>query len=289
MRELADKLRSCVTFLSSEIGERNTTKPAKLARAADFLKACCADAGYVPLIQAYDVEGLICENIEVSIPGTTRADEIVIIGAHYDSVFGCPGANDNGTGVAALLALARHFAGTSPERTLRFVAFVNEEPPYFCTSQMGSMVYATQCRARDEDVVAMVNLETMGCYSDEPDSQEYPSPVMGMLFPSVGNFIAFVSNEKSAGLLDLVADTFQTSCSFPAERAAVPEHIAGIAWSDHWSFWRNGYAAVMVTDTAPFRYQHYHLATDTADRIDYDRLARVVEGLKPVIETLANG
>ena len=211
---------------------------------------------------------------------------ILLIGAHYDSVFGSPGANDNGSGVAAMLALARRFAGKPAQHTLRFVAFVNEEPPYFLTGQMGSFVYAGRCKARGDRISAMISLETIGYFSDAPHSQTYPAPGLGVFYPSVGNFIGFVSNVPSRNLLRRAIALFRKHAKIPSEGAALPAFIPGVSWSDQWSFWQHGYPGIMITDTAPFRYPHYHSATDTPDKLDYDRFALVVSGMEKVIEEL---
>jgi Zn-dependent M28 family amino/carboxypeptidase len=210
-----------------------------------------------------------------------------VIGAHYDSVQGSPGANDNATGVAAMLALARAFKNRSPSRTLRFVAFTNEEPPFFQSSQMGSRIYARRCREGSENVSLMVSLETIGYYSDKPGSQGYPFP-FSFFYPSTANFIAFVGNMDNALWVRQLLTTFRRHAQFPSEGGALWEWIPGVAWSDHWSFWKEGYPAVMVTDTAPNRYPYYHTAADTTDKIDFARMARVVSGLQRTIEELAN-
>ena len=139
-------------------------------------------------------------NIEATLTGAARATEIVVVGAHYDTVSGCPGANDNGTGVAAVLELAQRFSRRPQPRTIRFVAFVNEEPPFFKTEHMGSVVYANAAKVRGDRVTAMLSLETMGYYSDEKGSQQYPGEIAS-LYPDVGNFIGFVANNASARLL----------------------------------------------------------------------------------------
>ena len=211
--------------------------------------------------------------------------QIVVVGGHYDSVAGCPGANDNGTGVAATLALAQAFASRKLSRTLRFVAFVNEEPPYFQTEQMGSLVYARACRARGEKIVAMLSLETIGYYRDEPGSQQYPFPI-GFLYPKTGNFIAFVGNTASRRLVKKVTASFRRQVQFPAESGAFPSALPGIGWSDHWAFWQMGYPALMVTDTAPFRYPYYHTPHDTPDKVDYEPFTRTTAGLALVVEEL---
>lgn len=283
---LREMLRRDVEQLAGTIGERNVFQYPALLAAADFIQASLEQAGYTVQKQGYEVAGKTCHNIEVELRGTDRAGEIVIVGAHYDSVIGSPGANDNATGVAAALALARTFAGKSPVRTVRFVWFVNEEPPFFQTHDMGSLIYAKRCRARNERVVAMLSLETIGYYTDTQGSQHYPFP-FGLFYPSTGNFIGLISNVASRRLLWQVAGSFRRHSGYPSEAAAVPGFIPGVGWSDHWSFWREGYPGVMVTDTAPFRYPYYHTAQDTPDKVNYDRMAQVVLGLERVVADLA--
>jgi Zn-dependent M28 family amino/carboxypeptidase len=233
------------------------------------------------------VKGRVCENIEVEVRGTDRPDHILVIGAHYDSVEGSPGANDNGTGVAAMMALARVFVQTPSKRTVRFVAFVNEEPPFFQTDDMGSRVYAKRSRQRGESIDLMISLETIGYFSDTPGSQSYVPP-LNFLYPSTGNFIAFVSNTDNGLWVETVTDLFRRQVPFPSEGAALWGWIPGVGWSDHWAFWKEGFPAVMVTDTAPFRYPYYHTADDTPDKVNYEHLARVVSGLREVIAVIAN-
>jgi len=282
---LRNELEADVEKLANEIGERNMIRYAQLKAAADFIEDSFSRAGLQPRRDSYELNGRLCGNIEVQIHGVRP--EIVLVGAHYDSVFGAPGANDNGSGVAAVLALARRFSGRSFEKTLRFVAFVNEEPPFFQTSQMGSFVYAGRCIARNDNISAMISLETIGCFSDAPYSQTYPSPGLGVFYPRIGNFIGFVGNVRSRALLRRALSVFRQQQKLPSEGAALPGFIPGIGWSDHWSFWQQGYPAIMVTDTAPFRYRHYHEPTDTPDKLDYDRFALVVSGMEKVIAELA--
>lgn len=284
----ASALRRHVEALADGIGERNIWRYSALTQAADYIAAEFRTYGYEPARQTYEVSRLPVSNIEATLAGTSRADEIVVLGAHYDTVPGCPGANDNGTGVAAVLELARRFASRPHARTMRFVAFVNEEPPFFQTAQMGSLVYARAARARGDRITAMLSLETMGYYSSEPDSQEYPAAV-GRFYPKVGNFIAFVANVRSVRLLLKAKRAFRQRTRFPVECGAVPDLIPGVGWSDHWSFWQAGYPAMMVTDTAPFRYRWYHTAQDTPDKVLFDPLADVVGGIEHVASVLAGG
>jgi len=283
--DLAGQLERDILMLAQTIGERNVARYLELKRAADYIEKELSAAGTVGR-HTHTASGKPCDNLEVEIRGTTSPGEIVVVGGHYDSVFGCAGANDNASGTAGVLALARSLARSAPGKTLRFVAFVNEEPPHFRTPEMGSRAYAARCRERNEDVVAMLSLETIGFFSDAEGSQHYPAP-LGMFYPSIGNFIAFVGNLASGSLVRRCVRIFRERAAFPSEGAAVPGFLPGVGWSDHESFWEAGYPGVMVTDTAPFRYPHYHQGGDTPDKIDYDRCARVVDGVEQVVRGLA--
>ncbi len=286
---LAKSLRQSVEKLANDIGERNLHRRYKqLCDTANWLEKSLNDAGYDVERQTFKVDDRDCSNLIVERAGQSHPDEIVLIGAHYDSAFGAPGANDNGSGTAALLELAKRFSKLEPACTLRLVFFVNEEPPHFQSDTMGSLIYARRCKERKENLTAVLSLETIGgYYSDEDGSQNYPPP-LGAVLPKTGNFIGFVANVDSGPLVHHVLSSFRKHAQFPSEATSLPGTIQGVGWSDQWSFWEFGYPGVMVTDTAPFRYPHYHRETDTPDKLDYDRLARVVAGLEKVIGDLAN-
>jgi hypothetical protein len=284
-KALAGELRRDVEELAGKIGERNLGRYEKYLAAADYIERRFAQAGYKPRRQAFEALGKTCYNLDVELAGTKRPEEILVVGAHYDSIVGTPGANDNASGVAAVLAMAKAFAGKPQARTVRFVAFANEETPFFYTPMMGSLVYAKRCRKDREKVIAMFSLETIGYYSDAPKSQWYPFP-FSLWYPSTGNFIALVGNSESEELVREAVGSFRRHARFPSEGAAMSSMIPGVAWSDQWAFWQEGYPGLMVTDTAPYRYPHYHAAADTPEKIDYDRTARVVHGLEMVLEDL---
>jgi len=285
-RALRDELAAHVQKIAGEIGERNELHYTQLRAAADYIEHSFQTAGLQPRRDSYELRDRRFDNIETEIRGTEP--QIVLVGAHYDSVLGSPGANDNGSGVAALLALARRFAGKPSACTLRFVAFVNEEPPYFQSQEMGSWVYASRCKAREDQITAMISLETIGYFSDEPRSQVYPLPGLGLFYPRTGNFIGFVGNTASRPLVRKAIDEFRRHAQIASEGAALPGIIPGVGWSDQWSFWQHGYRGIMITDTALFRYPHYHARSDTPDKLDYERFALVVGGIENVIARFAN-
>jgi Zn-dependent M28 family amino/carboxypeptidase len=284
---LAEALKEHVEQLSENIGHRNLEVSGSLELSASYISRVLRDAGYEVRLLPYEMNNLKIYNIEVELKGSVKHDEIVVIGAHYDTAHGTKGANDNASGVAAAIELARNMKNSHTERTIKFVLFVNEEPPYFQTGVMGSYVYAKELREQQANVTAMLSLETIGYYSDKPGSQLYPFP-MSLLYPDTGNFIGFVGNVSSHPLVRKSVRAFRRSVDFPSEGAAVPGLLPGVDWSDHWGFWQNGYPGIMVTDTAPYRYMHYHTYEDTPEKLDYPRMARVVKGLEGVIEELAS-
>ena len=282
---LAERLKTHVRALSEEIGNRDLYEFTKLERAAAYIEAQFSAAGYPVESQPYTVEGKIVRNLIAQKRGTRAPDEVVIVGAHYDTCAN-PGADDNASGVAGLIELARLLAGTQIEPTVKFIAFTNEEPMFFQTEAMGSRVYAKAARARGENIRAALILEMIGYYSDRPNSQRYP-PLFGFFYPNRGNFIGVVANLKHGRLAKEVAQSFKQHSSFPIEWVAAPEFVQGITWSDHWSFWQEGYPAILITDTSFLRNPHYHQPGDTWETLDYERMAEVVEGLRGTMQELA--
>ena len=279
------RLAADVAWLAGRIGERNYTRPAALDAAADYVATTLGGLGYEVEAQHFTVAGHAFRNLEVTVRGRRRPEEIVVVGGHYDSVVGTPGADDNATGVAAVLELARLLRDHPLDRTVRLVAFANEEPPFFQTEHMGSRVYAREAVRRGDRIVAMLSLETIGYYSSERGSQRYPPP-LNLAYPDRGDFIGFVGNVRSRALVRRSIGAFRRSTPFPSEGVAAPSWVPGVFWSDHASFWREGIPAVMITDTAPFRNPHYHGRTDTPERIDSVKLTRVVHGVAEVVRAL---
>jgi len=284
--EMRQRLEADVRHFAETLGERSVWQPQALAAAASHIESTLAGLGYRVESQAYDSHGVPVRNIEATLGGTVRPQDIVLLGAHYDSVRGTAGANDNASGSAALLEIARQLAGQPLARTVRLVAFVNEEPPHFNVGEMGSGFYARAAAARGDRIVAMLSLETLGYYSDQAGSQRYPFP-FGLLYPDRGDFVAFVGNIASRGLVRRSLAAFRGSTAFPSEGVAAPAFVPGVYWSDHASFWEQGYPALMVTDTALFRYPYYHTSEDLPRHVDFARLARVVGGLTDVGRALA--
>ena len=282
----AERLRRHVEWLAGGIGERNVWCPNALRAGAAYIRGEFEALGLEVGAQRYRALQMDCENLEVVLPGRSAPGEIVLAGAHYDTVRGSPGADDNASGVAALIEIARALRGARLARTVKLVAFVNEEPPFFYWGEMGSKVYARAARRRGDDIRIMLSLEMLGCYDDAPGSQAYP-PLLKWFYPGRGNFIAFVSNLGSRRALREVVEAFRARSDFPAQRLAAPAWVPGVSWSDQLSFWRAGYRAVMVTDTAFYRNPHYHCTSDTPGWLRYPEMARVVEGLAAAVAALA--
>jgi Zn-dependent M28 family amino/carboxypeptidase len=283
----ASNLKVHVQKLAAEIGERNVFRFPALDEAADYIRKEWTEQGYEVVSQSYVADGTPCENLEITRWGESQRQQIILAGAHYDSVSGSPGADDNASGVAALLEISRCLALVSTERTVRFVAFVNEEPPFFYWQQMGSMVYARAARKRGDDIQLMMSLEMLGYYDKRPNSQHYP-PLFRFFYPDCADFIAFVSNLRSRRQLRRAVAAFRSHSDFPIEHVAALSIVPGIGFSDHLSFWRQGYRALMVTDTAFYRYPYYHTPWDVPDKLDYEAFARVTDGLCEAIVALAN-
>lgn len=282
----AEILKSRVWYLSETIGERNVFAYSDLQNTADYIENSFQQLGYPVKRQEYTARTHRVRNLIAVVPGSVRPEEVVVVGAHYDTADACPGADDNASGVAALLELARMLKDSHTPRTIKLIAFVNEEPPWFQTDSMGSLVYAKLARAHKENIIAAISIESIGYFSDLQGSQRYPAG-FGALYPDKGNYVSFVSRMGYRGLVRRAVRVFRDTTKFPSEGAAVPASIAGVGWSDHWSFWQARYPAIMVTDTASFRNKNYHLPTDRAATLDYDRMARIVDGLRHVVLDIA--
>jgi Zn-dependent M28 family amino/carboxypeptidase len=271
-----------IKTIADQIGERNIWNIKGLDEAAEYIQQVISYNSLKSSEQIFSVAGKKIKNIEFELVGRDNGKEIVIVGAHYDTCLGTTGANDNASGIAAMMEIARLVKDSTIDRSIRFVAFVNEEPPFFQTNEMGSYVYARSCRERNDNISAMISLETIGYYTSQGNSQKYPFP-FSLFYPNTGNFIGFVGNLASKDLVRSTIASFRRYTQFPSQGVAAVDWLPGIAWSDQWSFWKKNYRAIMITDTAPYRYPYYHTSLDTPDKIDYDSTARVIAGLAKVI------
>jgi Zn-dependent M28 family amino/carboxypeptidase len=280
--QLSESLRRHVEMLAGLIGPRHLARPSSSAAAISYIQRELATTGDAVQLELFDAKPGTATNIILERPGTTRTHEIVILGAHHDTIPETPGADDNASAVAVLIEVAKMTAGASTARTIRFVSFANEEPPHFMTDTMGSDFHARGCHARGEKIIAMLNLEMVGYYSDQPGSQRAPHQLPAWVrrwFPRRGNFLAAVGNLKSIPLGWTFRRGFKRSVRFPLFSISLPERVNDIRLSDHSSFWDCGYPALMLTDTSYFRNPNYHRSTDTPDTLDYARMAQVTRGV----------
>lgn len=291
-QDLSDRLYTHVDRLAGLIGPRHVGKPKSMEVTATYIERALVDFGFSVDRQTYQVEDTQVANLVVELPGSRRAEEVVILGAHYDTVPTTPGADDNASAVAMLIEVARILRPFAFQRTLRFVAFPCEEPPHFYTDTMGSEVYARQCRVRGERIIGMICLEMVGYYCTEPESQQIPPGIPRWLhwaFPGRGDFLAAVGNFRSWRLVWAFRRGFKRVTRFPLYSIALPEKIWEIRMSDNSSFWDQGYPALMVTDTSFLRNPHYHADTDTPDTLDYARMAQATIGVAGGVKRLAKG
>ena len=285
-KESSQRLQQYVLRLADEIGERHYGEPDAYNKAAEFITNVFRETGLVPYEEELG-DKLQYRNIIAEHYGTTLPDEVIIIGAHYDTVWLTLGADDNASGVAVMLELARYLKNKKLKRTIRFVAFANEEHPHYFTDNMGSLFHAKRASERGDNIKAMISLEMLGYYSDEHNSQSYPSP-FSWFYPDTANFVAFVSNFKSRKLLKKSISVFRESKRFPSEGLTAPVALVpDVRRSDHAAFWRYNYPAFMVTDTAAYRNYAYHNISDVPNSLDYEAMARITMGLTTVIEQLA--
>lgn len=283
---LRNRLRGHVRMLAHQIGERHYWQPERMHEAAAYIDQVLRKAGYEPFRQIIATQDEMFANVGVRLPGRSLQNEALVIGAHYDTVRGSPGADDNASGVAVLLELARLLRERKPDRTIHLVAFANEEMPFFASDAMGSLNYARQLQMNDEKLLGMISLEMLGYYVDDPGTQFYP-PFLEHFYPDTGNFLAFVGNVTSRRLVRQVIGAFRHYAEFPSEGMAAPELIGDIRRSDHWAFWQMGYPAMMLTDTANFRNPYYHSSDDTYETLDYDAMARLTAALAQAMEEMA--
>lgn len=281
-RALSARLHEHVQTLAGLIGPRHMGRPTSMEAAAAYIERQCRQVGDDVERQSYPVAGSEAVNLVVERRGVRRPDEIVIVGAHYDTLPQTPGADDNASAVAMLIEVSRLLQDRTPGRTVRFVAFANEEPPHFYSDTMGSQVYARRCRARRERIVGLICLEMVGYYRTDAHTQDYPPAIRRparLLLPNRGDFLAAASNLPSAGLLMSFRRGFKRAVRFPLIAVPLPEAVNEIRRSDNGPFWDEGFRAIMVTDTSFLRNPNYHQPTDTPDTLDYDRMARATLGV----------
>ena len=289
---LQARLRQHVDMLAGVIGPRHVHRPGTTEATTAYIEKQIAEIGRVPRRERFDAGPMEVANLIVECTGTKRPDEVIILGAHYDTDPATPGADDNASAVAMLIEVVRMLRDVEFKRTVRFIAFACEEVPHFYTDTMGSQVHAQGCRARGECIVGMICLEMVGYFTDAANSQGVPPgipKVVRWLFPKRGNFLASVGNMKSIPLVIGFRSGFKRASRLPLFSIALPERIREIRLSDNGPFWDAGYPALMITDTSFLRNPHYHLPSDTIETLDFERLAQGTLGVAGAIKHLGHG
>jgi len=287
MEEIKSNLTDTVYYLSNVIGQRSYLDIEKLDMTAQYIVEKLSSFGCKIERQFFQYRGNSYCNIIGAVKGAENSnDSILLIGAHYDTIIGTPGADDNASGIAGMLELARLAAAEPLRRTVRFAAFCLEEPPAYMTKNMGSYVYARSLKEAKTDIYGMISLEMLGYYSGEKNSQYYPNHIFNLFYPDKGNFIAFVGNISSMGFTSKVKNNFKTASTLTVESLNGLSIIPGVDFSDHRNFWKFGYPAFMITDTGFYRNPNYHEASDTASTLNYDLMAELVRGLYKALKTL---
>jgi Zn-dependent M28 family amino/carboxypeptidase len=283
---LEEALRRHVDKLTVEIGPRAPGLGDSLARTAAYIRSEFEAAGLSVTEQPYDFLGHEVANLIAAPPAVATAPAFYVVGAHYDSVPGTPGADDNASAVAVLLELARRLPETGLPAPVRLVAFTMEESPAFTTGLQGSRMFVRACRAAGERVAGAIVLEMVGYTAPR---QIYPPVLRFAGYPSRGDFIGIVGNWRSRPFGRAMLRGFRRNEGLPVESLFVPfdgRVLPATRESDHSSFWDAGLPALMVTDTAFFRNPHYHLPTDTAETLDYAFMAELVGSLRLALQEL---
>lgn len=288
------ELEKDVRTLSEKFIPRDHLHPENLNQVADYITTRWEDAGLTVTEQSFVVNDMTYKNVITHIgPKTSSANTPakVVIGAHYDAAGELPAADDNASGVAGLIALARQLAHAHAQQPFTYpielVAYTLEEPPYFGSQHMGSYVHAARAKQQNQRIRYMLSLEMLGYYSDEPSSQYFPSPVLTPFYPNKGNFIAVIGqlDPLRPSLTKRIKTGMMPHTAVPIYSMDAPTIVQGIDFSDHRNYWAHGYPAAMLTDTAFFRNTHYHTPEDTAEKLNYTKMAQVIDGLAAFLVT----
>lgn len=281
-QQIQQNLKATVIHLSETIGIRNYQYFENLNTTADYIISTFKRLGYHVEVMEYWVGQQVFRNITAREKKEPDNAGVILVGAHYDSCFN-PGADDNASGIAAVLELARLMKDYHGTKSIRFVAFANEEPPFFMTENMGSFVYAKKMKAQGVDIDTVIIFDMLGYYRDEKHSQRYP-PLIGLFYPNKGNFLAVVGNFPSGKVVKQIVKSYENAASIPVRSIVAPGFIPGLSFSDHWAFWKHGYRAVMLTDTAYLRNKNYHKQSDLPNTLRYEKIMEVVIGVKAFLD-----
>ena len=279
-----ERLKAHVSTLSQTLHPRDSEHPGNLAKCADYITRQFEVAGAAVESQEFEVEGQRYRNV-IGRFGVGKGSKSVV-GAHYDSCGETPGADDNASGVAALIELAYLAGRIPPQRELELVAYTLEEPPFFRSQSMGSAIHAKSIAGEKARITGVIVLEMVGCFTDEWGSQSYPSVLMRAFYPNRGNFIAVAGRWDQGDWIKAVKVGMQGTSDLPVYSIRAPSAVPGIDFSDHFNYWPYGIKAVMVTDTSFYRNAAYHTSEDTPERLDYARMAKVVVAVFEVCRSL---
>jgi Zn-dependent M28 family amino/carboxypeptidase len=287
LEAIKKELISDVAFMQG-LGPRNSENQIayeQLRKCKEWIIQKWQSQGYSVRCYEFSIGGREYYNLEIEIPGTTAPSEIIIISGQYDTLPDSPGANNNGSGMAVLFQLSKLLRNYHPKRTLRLIAFVNEEDPFFGTEMMGSYIYAKRAFEQKEDIKVMLSLDAIGIYKDSAGTQRLPFP-FSLFYPDRGNFLAFIGNLTSRTYVKEVTAGFKKGSSFPIEAGVAPEWVEGVTWSDHSSFWKFGYPGMQITDTGAYRSASHTTKEDTMEKINFDALSRITVGMYSAIVDL---
>ncbi len=279
--QLPQRLESHVRKLVFEFSLRDHLNIVQLDRASAYIESELAKHATNARFQNYRVNNNDYRNVIAQFGPDT--EDVIVIGAHYDSYGGLPAADDNASGVAGLIELARMLSKVTLNKRVELVAYSLEEPPYFRTEHMGSAIHAKWLKNTNKRVSLMLSLECIGYFSDAANSQNFPVSAMGALYPNTGNFIALVGHYREGALSRRVRETMRAATPLPVHSINAPAFVAGIDFSDHLNYWNEGFVGMMVTDTAFMRNKNYHTAGDLPETLDYRRMADVVRGVAAVV------
>lgn len=282
----AQRLYGHVEKLSVTFAPRNYKRIWNLNKCADYISTHFKAAGAVVSEQTFTVEGECYRNVIAMFGPETESR--IVIGSHYDSYSDTPGADDNASGVAGLLEMAYLLGQSELKQQVELVAYTLEEPPFFRSGNMGSARHAYQHRLDGVHVEGMICLEMIGCFSDQKDSQDYPSIILSKLYPDAGNFISIIGSVADHKLASRMKFSMRGATDLPVHMMCAPKGFPMIDFSDHQNYWKHGYSAVMITDTAFLRNKRYHTLEDTVDTLDYQRMSKVVLGVYEAVMAMAN-
>ncbi len=278
------RLRSHVVALSDSFCPRDWENEVNLGKCADYIAGHFTNAGAVVQTQLVPAQGRQYRNVICRF-GVGQGSKVVV-GAHYDACGETPGADDNASGVAALIELAYLLGRNPPQREIELVAYALEEPPFFRTPLMGSAVHATSLLAEKQKIVGVIVLEMVGYFADKRGSQSYPSLLLRLFYPSRGDFVAVAGAWNQGDWVKTVKVGMKGTTDLSVYSIRAPAIIPGVDFSDHLNYWPLGINSLMVTDTAFYRNKAYHSVDDTADRLDYDRMADVVVAVFEALRTI---